>query len=1178
MKQWWRRCGLVIGIVGLLGWQMMAETAWCHWSRPQAFAAEREAENLCEETEREAEKVCGETEREAEKAREETEREAERVCGETKREAESACGETKREEKIACVVTEYEVATRSDVGKTTESDVEKTTESDAGKATESDAGMEGVVQGSAVSENGEYRVGRQRDTWWSEWEGNTEFLGSGTEEEPFEIASLEDLMGLSYAVSHGMDYQGQYFLLTEDLELDDISCNDGNWMPIGWYQTQADMENGKVQAFRGYFDGGGHTIAGLTIHGTQDALKTLGLFGAVENGAIRHLMVEGAEVIGTENAAILVGSLQGSAVVYDVTVSGYVFAGRQAGGIAAEAVGTNADATVTIENCFADGIVLNSADTEGFVGGIAGSVSYVYLADNRVITQNGDANRIQGKGYVGGIAGGMKRSHIYNSYVNGTIGGNGTKAVGGMVGKYESGNLIMARMAGTISRTYNGSASREGTFVGMREGKHYFTYGTNRDSNLAYLFTDSASKAKQVFGSTIDGDNDYKRDAHIGYWTELEKKYVILEGTREYPMGERYFYEELEDGVKYIITQKMGKEWEPDAYLQGMPFCPDHFAPGYMGEPVRGYLIYIPRIDTRNANGTVDTDVAKLTAIPSTNSSYYRTIDKDHIAAVAPGVVVSVTTAANNTAQDRYQMQTETGTAGGVKPPEYRENGSMLPMSYQSNGVYSFVMPEEDTILNVDYIKLTTKLVIEPEETMIRVVQTRSGDRKNPHIVTEVKNAEGILIARYIDGMADAVVRVQPIIIHAEHNGTGEAANPTVLWTVDDENLLHNVSDTGYTFKDAAILPNLESFFIQSIISREVQAQAANEYRDAIKDTIYQKYAVLTAAANPDTSANGQAVYGNCRVGISFQIVDETTVRVEKLNLDRSEVEFTITRKLTGNRSAPKETYEISAPITVCASIIPQPSAVRRLTWEQSSQNGTWMQLEPCGMQEDACRISLKSSASLLEQPAWVQRIVQSDAEKKKENPLVRLEGCGSGEETILVTSEDQTNGRVTAECKVRIFFETIDESMIYASGGGNSSGGGGGISGSSAITAKDGIKKTIITDLPKYVVTGTWFQNASGKWLFADETRTYANEWAAIHNPYADASAGQSVYDWFRFDADGFMVTGWYDDADGNRYYLHTTSDGTLGAMYTGWHQVDGMDYYFNEESDGTRGALRMP
>lgn len=64
---------------------------------------------------------------------------------------------------------------------------------------------------------------------------------------------------------------------------------------------------------------------------------------------------------------------------------------------------------------------MNSAGTDGAVGGIAGKAEKAYLVDNVVITQNGVSDRIHGKGYIGGIAGIMNQSGIYNSYVNGTL-------------------------------------------------------------------------------------------------------------------------------------------------------------------------------------------------------------------------------------------------------------------------------------------------------------------------------------------------------------------------------------------------------------------------------------------------------------------------------------------------------------------------------------------------------------------------------------------------------------------------------------------------------------------------------------------------------------------------------------------------------------------------------------
>lgn len=52
-------------------------------------------------------------------------------------------------------------------------------------------------------------------------------------------------------------------------------------------------------------------------------------------------------------------------------------------------------------------------------------------------------------------------------------------------------------------------------------------------------------------------------------------------------------------------------------------------------------------------------------------------------------------------------------------------------------------------------------------------------------------------------------------------------------------------------------------------------------------------------------------------------------------------------------------------------------------------------------------------------------------------------------------------------------------------------------------------------------------------------------------------------------------MLTGWFTDRDGNRYYLNPLDDGTLGMMRTGWQMIDGQLYYFNTQSDGTMGRL---
>lgn len=127
--------------------------------------------------------------------------------------------------------------------------------------------------------------------------------------------------------------------------------------------------------------------------------------------------------------------------------------------------------------------------------------------------------------------------------------------------------------------------------------------------------------------------------------------------------------------------------------------------------------------------------------------------------------------------------------------------------------------------------------------------------------------------------------------------------------------------------------------------------------------------------------------------------------------------------------------------------------------------------------------------------------------------------------------------------------------------------------SSSSTTTPSSGPSGSSVS-LPSYVVKGTW-GTTNGKWTFKDNNGVaYKNKWAAVYNPYANTAAGQQAFDWFYFDANGYMVTGWVLDG-GRYYYLSPLSDGTQGRMVTGWGQVDGAWYYFNPNSDGTRGAM---
>ena len=122
-----------------------------------------------------------------------------------------------------------------------------------------------------------------------------------------------------------------------------------------------------------------------------------------------------------------------------------------------------------------------------------------------------------------------------------------------------------------------------------------------------------------------------------------------------------------------------------------------------------------------------------------------------------------------------------------------------------------------------------------------------------------------------------------------------------------------------------------------------------------------------------------------------------------------------------------------------------------------------------------------------------------------------------------------------------------------FPSGGGSAGGGGGGGRSVSGMCASKSM--------------GQWIKDEKG-WWYKNGTGSYPqDQWAYLNY--------NGTYNWYRFNKEGYLVTGWFTDAGDNTYYLHPVSDGTMGYMYTGWHQIDGKWYCFNTETGAGQGAL---
>ena len=190
-------------------------------------------------------------------------------------------------------------------------------------------------------------------------------------------------------------------------------------------------------------------------------------------------------------------------------------------------------------------------------------------------------------------------------------------------------------------------------------------------------------------------------------------------------------------------------------------------------------------------------------------------------------------------------------------------------------------------------------------------------------------------------------------------------------------------------------------------------------------------------------------------------------------------------------------------------------------------------------------------------------------------------------EVTVSITGlKDRYGNSESIEYTVNFFHLDLDASSDGNGGDDSSSGGNGGDDSSSegngggSHSSRRGSHSSRGSRLPNNVVKGNWEQEADGSWKFTDSNgEPYRNKWAMAENPFADTAIGQSPYDWFFFDDNGDMVTGWYQDGE-NLFYLNQNSDGTRGRMVTGWSWIPDQNgiqrcYYFNPISDGTCGKL---
>ena len=268
----------------------------------------------------------------------------------------------------------------------------------------------------------------------------------------YTVTSADGLMNIAELVNGGKS--------DINITLDtDIDLTGKNWTPIGTSFSNK---------YTGTFDGGGHTIKGLTVT-TND--QFVGLFGSIGYaGTVKNVMMEDVQI--TSNRS-----------------SGF------AGGVAGYSDGT-------IENCSVSGSVSGTV----YVGGVVGAQW------NGSITGCSSSATVKGTVYVGGVAGQTNVGATLTAcYATGNviieIAPKKNISGGGLVGFNDGISLLSCYATGNVTST---GSSTGYVHIGGFLGDNYITltacyWKNNHEQGIGY--NRESTKVTKVDGTSVTWQN-----------------------------------------------------------------------------------------------------------------------------------------------------------------------------------------------------------------------------------------------------------------------------------------------------------------------------------------------------------------------------------------------------------------------------------------------------------------------------------------------------------------------------------------------------------------------------------------------------------------------------------------------------------------------------------------------
>ena len=230
----------------------------------------------------------------------------------------------------------------------------------------------------------------------------------------YTVTSANGLMNIAELVNGGKTDIN--ITLTADIDL-----TGKNWTPIG---TSFD------NSYKGTFDGGGHTITGLTFT-TND--EYAGLFGYLNRaGTVKNVVMEGVQITSNQIYGGSIGGVVGSSwgTIENCSVSGSISGTVYVGGVVGVQIGGS------ITGCSSSATVKGMVDVGGVTGQTNSSATLTACyATGNVIIEIAPTKNIAGGGLVG-MNGGSRG--LLACYATGNVTSTGSSTgqvhIGGFLG------------------------------------------------------------------------------------------------------------------------------------------------------------------------------------------------------------------------------------------------------------------------------------------------------------------------------------------------------------------------------------------------------------------------------------------------------------------------------------------------------------------------------------------------------------------------------------------------------------------------------------------------------------------------------------------------------------------------------------------------------------------------